>query len=288
MTTFVEKIQKHWNEGKFLCVGLDTDTAKLPDVIKQRSIFIHDRIVDFNKAIISATYDDVVCAFKPNLAFYLKHGAEGISALEATIALSHKIAPDVPVILDGKFGDIGNTNDGYAEFAFEYLKADAVTINPYMGQVAMQTFLDYKDKGIFILCRTSNPGASEFQDLKSETAENMKLPLYQTAARNVLRHWNANGNCGLVVGATHPEELRQVRQIVGDMPLLIPGIGAQGGDLEQTVLTGKNSRNQGMIINAGRSVIYASSGEDFAEAARKEAQRTHDLICQHLYFERPE
>jgi orotidine-5'-phosphate decarboxylase len=198
--------------------------------------------------------------------------------------------PDVPVILDVKLADIGNTNEGYAREAFDYYKADAMTVHPYLGKEALQPFLDRKDKGIFVLCRTSNPGAGEFQDrfvnlTPAEIDEwglmpGTRLPLYQLVAYRVSREWNTNDNCGLVVGATYPEELRQVRGIVGDMPLLIPGIGAQGGDVEATVNAGRDSHGHGMIINSSRSIIFASAGPNYTEAARQEAQKLHDMIRQ--------
>ncbi len=189
----------------------------------------------------------------------------------------HTVAPDVPVILDAKDMDIGNTNTGYVRMAFEYCQADAITINPYLGMEAAQPFLDQKDKGIIVLCRTSNKGSGEFQDLLIKS----DMPLYQYVASRVAKYWNKNGNCALVVGATYPNELAQVRRIVGDMPILIPGIGVQGGDVEATVKAGRDSRGQGMIINASRSIIFASNGPDFAEAARRETLKLHNLINQY-------
>ncbi|OGG41015.1 orotidine 5'-phosphate decarboxylase [Candidatus Kaiserbacteria bacterium GWA2_50_9] len=247
---------------------------------------IANTVVAFNKANVEAT-QDIVCAYKPNFAFYIAHGDEGVAALNRTIVDIHIIAPDVPVILDCKDGDIGNTNAGYVKMAFDYCQADAITVSPYLGGEALQPFLDCKDKGIFVLCRTSNPGAGEFQDLRISTGPVMVdndppyRPLYQIVAQNVAANWNKNGNCALVVGATYPDELRQVRELVGDMPILIPAVGAQGGDVEKAVKAGKNSQGQGMIFNSSRGIIFASNGPDFAEAARRETLKLHTLINQY-------
>ncbi|MDP3992751.1 MAG: orotidine-5'-phosphate decarboxylase [bacterium] len=290
---FMQMLQAKWDEGKFVCVGLDSDLAKIPTSVKEAVAkweFATDKsdvIFAFNREIIDAT-KDLVCAYKPNVAFYEAYGDSGLSGLRQTIYYILRVAPDVPVIYDAKRADIGNTNDGYVRSAFGVpgepdlycLYADAITVNPYLGREAMQPFLDCGDKGIIVLCRTSNYGAGEFQDLPVQTdwAPEGTMPLYQYVAMRVAKDWNANGNCALVVGATYPDELAQVRQIVGDMPILIPGIGAQGGDLEATVKTGKNSRNQGMIINSSRGIIFASSEPDFAEVARQETQKLHDAI----------
>lgn len=238
-------------------------------------IDIPNTIVAFNRAIVEAT-KDLVCAYKLNTAFYEAYGDQGLVALHRTIVNIHANAPDVPVILDAKRADIGNTNAGYVQAAFEFLQADAITVHPYLGAEALQPFLDCANKGIFVLCRTSNPGTGEFQYL-SVNGE----PLYCFVARRVANNWNKNGNCAVVVGATYPDELREVRGLVGDMPILIPGIGAQGGDVEKTVSAGKDSRGQGMIINSSRSIIFASKGEDFAEAARRETEKLRDLINQY-------
>lgn len=252
-----------------LCVGLDPDYDKLPASVKQSD----QPLLEFNKAIIDATAD-LVCTFKPNSAFYEAAGADGIAQLKKTCDYITEKYPDIPILLDYKRGDIGNTNDYYAKFAFDYLNVDAITIQPYMGREANEAFLKYKDKGIFVLCRTSNPGAGEFQNLESEGRK-----LYEVVAQAVSSGWNRNGNCHLVVGATYPEELTAIRGIVGDdMVILAPGIGAQGGDVEASVKAGVNGDGKGMIINASRGVIYASSGDDFAEAARAEALKLRDEI----------
>ena len=251
-------------------MGLDVDIDKFPRCV--RGITLADKIVEFNTEIVEATRH-VAGAYKPNIAFYERYGTDGLMALKRTMMHIRNLAPQVPVILDAKRADIGSTNVGYIKAAFEYLGADAITVHPYLGREAMQPFLSQKNKGIFVLCRTSNPGAGEFQNLLIEGK-----PLYQRVARNVARDWNGNGNCALVVGATYPEELCEVRALVGDMLILNPGIGAQGGDLEKTVRAGKNSLGTGMIIAASRSVIYASDGEDYPEAAHAEVQRMNERI----------
>ncbi len=271
---FRQLLEAKWEEGKFLCVGLDSDLEKIPEAARQRGT--RETIVNFNRAIIDATHD-LVCAFKPNSAFYEAHGDEGWQALRETIQYIHEKAPEVPVILDAKRADIGNTNDGYAHSAFDHLHVDALTVNPYPGREALAPFLSRADKGIIVWCRTSNEGAGEFQDLMVGGER-----LYKVVARDGAKEWNKNGNCGLVVGATYPEELREVRAIVGDMPILIPGIGAQNGDTHKAVSAAKDSRGKGMIINASRSVIFASSGADYAKAARAKAIELHSAITKAL------
>jgi len=298
---FRAMLEAKWNEGKFVCVGLDSQFDKIP-VSAHRSgneceVSVANTIVAFNKAIVEATAD-LVCAYKPNRDFYAAHGEEGFAALQRTTMDIHAIAPGVPVLFDPKDGDIDNTNMGYVREAFDILRADAVTVHPYLGAEALKPFLDQADKGIIVLCRTSNKGAGEFQDLHTLTLDprakpddmtaeewleqlcNNDTPLYQRVAHNVANGWNKNGNCAVVVGATYPDELRQVRKIVGDMPILIPGIGAQGGDLEKTVAAGKDSRGQGMIINSSRGIIFAAcnEGESFAQAARRETLKLHNSI----------
>lgn len=262
--TFLEKLDAAVTQNNsLLCVGLDPDVDKLP---------IGQDVVSFNQAIIDATAD-LVCAFKPNSAFYEARGAAGITELKQTCTYIHEKYPDIPIILDFKRADIGNTNNYYAQFAFEELGVDAVTIQPYLGQEAVQAFLDYSDKGIIVLCRTSNAGAGEFQDLLVDGRK-----LYMQVAENVATKWNTNGNCLLVVGATYPDELAEVRRIVGDMPILLPGVGAQGGDVEAALQAGLNNAGRGLIINSSRGVLYASAGEDFAEASRTVAEQTRDEI----------
>lgn len=284
---FMALLRAQWENGKFVCVGLDSELWKIPEAAQlsdstraDRGIDSETSLIEFNRGIVDAT-EDIVCAYKPNIAFYEAYGNEGLSALHETIRYINQTAPDVPVILDAKRADIGNTNAGYVSAAFDYLNADAITVNPYFGGEALQPFLDRADKGIIVLCRTSNPGAGEFQDKYISVVPGHNMQLYQYVARQVATEWNKNGNCLLVVGATNPEELAKVRSIVGDMPILIPGIGAQGGDIEKTVTAGKDSRGQGMIINSSRGIIYASNGSDYAEAARKETLKLHNLINQY-------
>ena len=304
---FREMLETQWSRGNFVCVGLDPEIEKLPKPFQFRHTeyspqTVESEFVGFCEHIVQATAD-LVCAYKPNSAFFERHGEQGWQALCRIIEVIHEIAPDVPVILDAKRADIGNTNAGYVDAAFGFLQADAITVHPYLGHEALQPFLNCKDKGIFVLCRTSNPGAGEFQDTwKSlatmEAGEKREeflrfekrigdqlhaggVPLYQYVAFRVAEYWNRNGNCAVVVGATYPEELRGVRRIVGDMPVLIPGIGAQGGDVEKTVSAGKNSRGQGMIINSSRGIIFASKESDFAEAARRETEKLRDIINQY-------
>jgi orotidine-5'-phosphate decarboxylase len=307
---FMQLLRRKWDEGKFVCVGLDSDAGKLPVVhlglrdeddylLAAQQAYLHsqetgeelgiyhrvplvDAVMSFNERIVDAT-KSLVCAYKPNSAFYEALGGDGLRALESTIRYIRHEAPGVPVILDIKRGDIGNTNRGYVRAA---ALADAMTVHPYLGQEAMQPFLDQENKGVFVLCRTSNPGAGEFQDLKvhlgrwhGDSGEAVYGPLYQYVASRVAGPWNKNGNCGVVVGATYPEELAEVRRIVGeDMPILIPGIGKQGGDLDKAVRAGANSKSQGMVINNSSAVLFASDGPGFAEAAAASAQKMHDDI----------
>lgn len=250
-----------------VCVGLDPDLAKLPECVKTSAT----PLFDFNKAIIDATKDHV-CCYKPQAAMYAGMNAD--EELGMTINYIHEVAPGIPVILDAKRADIGNTTAMYAKEAFERYNADAVTVNPYMGMDALKPFLDRADKGVIVLCRTSNGGAKEVQELRLATGE----LLYQHIARLISHDWNYNGNTMLVAGATFPEELGEIRKIVGDTPLLVPGIGAQGGDLEGVLKNGLTTDKTGLMINSSRGIIYASAGEDFAEAAGKAAVLLKDQI----------
>ncbi len=267
--TFQQKLDSMVaKNNSLLCIGLDSDIEKVPEHVRNGE---HPQST-FNKAIIEATHD-LVCAYKPNTAFYESRGLPGIEALKRTCDYIKETYPDIVIILDAKRADIGSTNEGYVKFAFDYLGADAITLHPYLGHEALAPFLDRKEKGSIILCRTSNPGAGEFQDLKVQNK-----PMYQIVAEKVADEWNTNGNCALVVGATYPDELAIVRRLVGDMPLLIPGIGSQGGDIEKTVKAGVNSKGSGAIINVSRSVIFASNGEDFAQKAHTEAENLRNSI----------
>lgn len=282
---FMELLRKKFSKGKFVCVGLDSELGKIPKSVyayvtrgKKVLVSIRTTIVAFNKAIVDATAD-LACAYKPNSAFYEKEGVEGLLALRDTVAYIRKVAPDVPVIYDAKRGDIGDTNTGYAASASDYLGADAITVHPYLGGPdALKPFLDQKDKGVIVLCRTSNKGAGEFQDQIVIVNGACQIPLYQYVAKQVTEEWNKNGNCMLVAGATYPDEIREIRNIAGDIPLLIPGIGAQGGNLEQTVLAAMDSCGGGFIINSSRGIIYASNGRNFAKAARDATLKLHHEI----------
>lgn len=255
--------------SSLLCVGLDPDLSKMPWGMQKTS----DPLFNFNKAIIDATAD-LVCCFKPNSAFYESSGAEGIRQLKKTCDYIRDKYAYVPILLDFKRGDIGNTNEHYAKFAFDYLGVDAVTIQPYLGREANEAFLWRQEKGIFVLCRTSNPGAGELQDI-----EGKGRPLYQFVAQLVAEDWNERGNCHLVMGAPFPEELAWARQHMGeDMVFLCPGVGTQGGSLEETVKSGINRHGAGIIINSSREVLYASDEDNFANAARTKAAALREEI----------
>jgi len=293
---FHELVGARWDEGKFVCIGLDTEFDKVPKHMRRTPI--DHATFSFNAVIVEAV-SDYVCAIKLNAAFYEAEGQAGIAALSATIRLIASIDPGIAVILDVKRADIGNSSSAYARAAFEELRADAVTVNPYFGAEALKPFLDRPEKGIFVVCRTSNEGGSEFQDrIVVPTFDDEKrwglpsgprgesepthMPLYQYVAYRVSREWNEKGNCGLVVGATVPEELQKVRGIVGTMPILIPGIGAQGGDLAATVAAGKDERGKGMLIHTARQAIYASDGVEYASAAQKVIVGLHEAISRNL------
>jgi len=271
MATFNSRLSAAWQaNNSLLCVGIDPDLQRFPRQFAGQP----DAILQFGKAIVDATAD-LACAFKPQIAYF--HAARAEDQLADLIAYIRANHPAIPVILDAKRGDIGATGDQYAREAFEIYKADAVTVSPFMGSDSVTPFTQYQDKGVIILCRTSNAGGGDFQDL--EVGSGTKL--YQHIARVVAEKWNGNGNCSLVVGATVPAELADVRRIVGDMPLLVPGIGAQGGDIEATVKAGKSLNGTGLMINSARAILYASAGDDFALAARKVAKATRDAINQY-------
>lgn len=254
--------------NSLLCVGLDSDLAKLPPAFKS----VKNSQFEFNKAIIEATHD-LVSAYKPNTAFYEAEGSGGVEQLKMTCDYLRKKYPEIPIIIDAKRADIGNTNQGYIKYIFDYLGGDAVTLHWYVGREGLKPFLDLKDKCMFIYCRSSNAGAGEFQDLVINDK-----PFYQALAEKIISDWNYNRNCGLIFGATYPAELNIVRHIVGEMPLLIPGIGAQGGDVEKTVKAGVDKNGLNAIINSSRGIIFASGGPDFAEKAREEAIKLRDEI----------
>ncbi len=261
-----ELLAGHFAAGRHLVVGLDTDPGRIPETVAPRASPA-ERVVEFNRRIVESTAD-LAAAYKPNSAFYEALGADGFRALEATILAIRSAAPDAAVILDAKRADIGSTNAGYVTAAFDQLGADAVTVHPYLGGEALAPFLERAEKLVFVLARTSNPGAGEFQDLLAD-----EVPLYRHVARTVARDWNAAGNCGLVVGATYPEEMKAIRaDVPAEMPILVPGVGAQGGDVAAVVAANREAGSDAFLIAASRSIIYASSGEDFAEAAGASAQ----------------
>lgn len=268
--TFQQKLDKIVKKNNSLvCVGLDSDIRKIPVFIRNGE---HPQTT-FNKAIIDVTHD-LVCAYKLNSAFYEARGKGGVEALKLTCDYLHDNYPIIPIILDAKRADIGSTNEGYVSFAFDYLRADAITVHPYLGQEALQHFLDRKDKGIIVLCRTSNKGAGEFQNLIVDGK-----PLYKLVAQKVAKNWNKNKNCTLVVGATYPKELAEVRKIVGDeMYFLVPGIGAQGGDLQATLKAGLNSKKSGLIINSSRGIIFAKNPRDEATKLRNEINNLRSMM----------
>jgi orotidine-5'-phosphate decarboxylase len=272
---FTEQLAHAWStQDSMLCVGLDPDPKQFPASIKGKG----GAVLAFCREIVDATAD-VVCAFKPQIAYFAAHGAE--DQLEQLIDHIHRQHPQVPVILDSKRGDIGSTAQQYAIEAFDRYQADAVTVNPYMGFDSVEPYLKYTNKGVIVLCRTSNPGGSDLQFLEvNEKDRTEKELLYQRVARLASSQWNKTGQLGLVVGATFPEEIAKVRAIVGEMPLLIPGIGAQGGDIPATVQAGKvpNAPGTGMIINSSRAILYASQDGNFADAARQAAIATRDAL----------
>ena len=268
---FTQQLQSAWaSQGSMLCVGFDPDPQRLPTVFQGKP----EGIFEFCREIADATAD-IVCSFKPQFAYFASQRAE--AQLEKFTCYLKDTYPHIPVILDSKRGDIGSTADHYALEAFERYGADAVTVNPYMGFDTIKPYLKYVGKGVIVLCRTSNPGGSDLQFLNvSPDGE----PLYLHVAKLAAQEWNTSGQISLVVGATFPAEIAKVRAIVGEMPLLIPGIGAQGGDIDATVKAGSiaNQPGTGMMINSSRAILYASSGNDFAEAARKVAVATRDAL----------
>lgn len=265
MSPFIAKLSAACQKNKsFVCIGLDPDPSRFPDALRTAV----DPLYTFNRAIIEQT-SDIVCAYKLNLAFYEVQGPRGLEAMERTI---RAIPDDVVIIGDAKRGDIDNTARMYARALFEYYRFDAATVNPYQGRDSVQPFLDYQDRGVFILCLNSNASAREFQDLSVNGH-----PLYMEVAQ-AARRWNEHGNAGLVVGATNADALTEIRSAAPDMPMLIPGIGAQGGDLATVVRAGVDAKGSGILINASRSILYASGGGDFAQASRRAAIDLKDEI----------
>ena len=265
--SFNRSLQKAWtHRDSLLCIGLDPDVTRLPAHLRESDT----GVLDFCKAIVDRTHD-LVCAYKPQIAYFADDARE--DQLRAVIAYIKATYPHIPVILDAKRGDIGSTAERYAREAFDRYQADAVTINPYMGHDSAKPFLERAEKGVIVLCRTSNPGGAEFQDLLVDGQ-----PLFERVAVNIAEHWNENNNCGLVLGATWPEQMARVRSLVGDLPFLVPGIGAQGGDVEAVLNAGLTERKNGLIINSARGIIFAGDDENFASTARDAAHTLRDTI----------
>jgi orotidine-5'-phosphate decarboxylase len=267
MSQFIEQLQRAWDSNDSLvCVGLDPEIERFPAQFAEQP----SPIFQFNKAIIDATAD-LVCAYKPQFAHYAAYEAE--DQLERTIDYIHRTYPGIPVILDSKRGDVGNTAERYAIEAFERYHADAVTVSPYLGGDSLEPFLKYEEKGVIILCRTSNPGAGDLQDLEISGRR-----LFHVVADLAARRWNTRGNCMLVVGATYPRELAEVREIVGNVPFLVPGVGAQGGDVARAVQNGQTAAGAGLVVSSSRGILYASPDENFATAARDATVKLRDQI----------
>lgn len=271
--TFTETLRQGWNAGRFISVGLDGEFGRLPGDLAAgdpaRGVLL------FHRRLIEATRDLAV-AYKPQIAGYEQMGNDGFPLLRATIELVRELAPGIPVILDAKRADIGVTNQRYAHVAFDLYDADAITVHPYLGPEAMKPFTDRADKGVIVLCRTSNPGAGAYQDLIVEGRR-----LYQYIAEDVATTWNYNGNCGLVVGATYPNEIKAVRAAAPELPILVPGIGAQGGEVEATVQNGVAKSGGGLVLHASRSIMYAYEkhpDKSFADATRAEMTSLHAEI----------
>ena len=267
MSRFIDALKQRWSQADTLvCVGLDPEPAKFPTQFAADP----DAVFAFCRDIADTTAE-YACAFKPQIAHFAALGAEdALARLIAHIRAQH---PGIPVILDSKRGDIGSTAQHYAAEAFDRYRADAVTANPYLGRDSVQPFLDRADRGVIVLCRTSNPGAGDLQDLMIDGR-----PLYQHVAHKVAHEWNAHGNCALVVGATWPEQLREVRAIVGEVPFLVPGVGAQGGDVEAVVTNAKTADGTGLMVSSSRAILYASNGADYADAAAQAAKSLRDEI----------
>jgi orotidine-5'-phosphate decarboxylase len=273
---FLEQLKGAWaRNDSLVCVGLDPELERFPARLSGQA----SPIFQFNRAIIDATAD-LVCAYKPQFAHYAAYEAE--DQLERTIEYIHQQHPGIPVILDSKRGDVGNTAERYALEAFERYGADAVTVNPYLGTDSLEPFLSYAERGVIVLCRTSNPSAGDLQDLETGGRK-----LYEVVAELAATRWNRRGNCALVVGATYPKELAQVRALAGDMPFLVPGVGAQGGDVPAVVSNGQTAAGDGLMISSSRAILYAASDETWIEAARAATQRLRAQINQHRAGRRP-
>src|ERR1700722_13560818 len=267
---FLQQLKAAWaRNDSLVCVGLDPELERFPAQLSGHA----SPIFQFNRAIIDATAD-LVCAYKPQFAHYAAYEAE--DQLERTIEYIHQRHPGIPVILDSKRGDVGNPASRYAIEAFERYGADAVTVNPYLGTDSLEPFLAYEDRGVIVLCRTSNPGARDLQDLQVGERK-----LYEVVAQLAAQSWNSRGNCALVVGATYPQELARVRALTGDMPFLVPGVGAQGGDVQAVVSHGQTADGAGLMVSSSRAILYAASDETWIEAARAATRKLRDRINRH-------
>lgn len=261
----LQKLQTRIEQANsMVCVGLDPDYDKLPERFNSEDT----PLFEFNKWIIDQTYQSV-CAYKPNTAFYEAQGEHGWYQLRLTMEYLSKNYPDIFTICDAKRADIGNTNNGYVQAIFDDLGFDAITLHPYLGQEALQPFLDRADKTCIILCKTSNPGSDEFQDMELDLR---RVPLWHYVAEQVADKWNQNQNCMLVTGATYPAQLKQIRQIVGSMPLLVPGIGAQGGDLQAVLEAGLSEDKKGLVINSSRGIIFADNPAEAVEQLKRKIE----------------
>jgi orotidine-5'-phosphate decarboxylase len=258
-------------QHSLLCVGLDPQPGCFPAELRQ--VPVATAVLQFCRTIIEVT-SPYVCAYKPNLAFFEVLGPTGMQIFQEVLSV---IPANIPIIVDAKRGDVSNTARNYASALFDVYACDAATVNPYLGYDSVAPFLAYREKGVFLLCRTSNPGAGDFQDLLVQGEKGQLRPLYQVVAQRV-QSWNQMGNCGLVVGATYPQELRTIRSICPDMPILIPGVGAQSGDLEASVTAGVDAHGERAIVAVSRAILYASDGADYAAAAEYAAQLLRDQI----------
>ena len=307
---FVEMLEVQWGKQNFVCVGLDSDYEQIPESVKKRRYLhgkLNDVITSFNMDIVHATHERV-CAYKPNVAYYEAYGSMGLDALVQTTRFIKRSYPDVPVILDAKVADIGDTNKAYAKMAFEESLADAITVQPTPGSSyfefgqlkldALEPFFSHKEKGVFVWCRGSNKSAGQFQDLPidlTQLSEEYKkmygdlsglrdivganiVQLYEVVAYVASRDWNINGNVGLVVGATYPYQLEKIRKIAGDMPILVPGVGRQGGIAEAVIRAAVDARGRRIIVNSSRNIIFASKASDFAQVARIETEKLRNEI----------
>lgn len=289
-SSFFDRVRKRWSTSNTLvCVGLDSEYSRLPESIrlskKTKKEEVEASLFQFNKEIIDSTAD-LVCCYKLQIAFYAAEDLQGLMALKSTIGYIKEKYPDIPIILDAKRSDIGSTTEKYVIEIFKVYNADGVTLSPLLGRDACEPFLRQSHKGLFFLCHTSNPGASEFQEVQVTKIDGAgiekSMSLYLFMAMKIAKEWNKNKNCGLVVGATFPEQLYKVRDIAGDIPLLIPGIGAQQGDVKETIISGRDSQGHGMIISSSRSIIYASNQSDFSKAAYNATKELRDQINSYL------